>query len=81
MESANNKILNTDLNDWLDNYKVMTLLRISYRTLQTLRSNGILPYSKIGRKVYYRREDVQKILADNYTMNTIRYDYGKQRNK
>ncbi len=81
MESANNKILNTDLNDWLDNYKVMTLLRISYRTLQTLRSNGMLPYSKIGRKVYYRREDVQKILADNYTMNTIRYDYGKQRNK
>lgn len=81
MESANTKILNTDLNDWLDNYKVMTLLRISYRTLQTLRSNGMLPYSKIGRKVYYRREDVQKILADNYTMNTIRYDYGKQRNK
>lgn len=81
MESANINILNTDLNDWLDNYKVMTLLRISYRTLQTLRSNGMLPYSKIGRKVYYRREDVQKILADNYTMNTIRYDYGKQRNK
>lgn len=81
MDENKNKILNTDLNDWLDNYKVMTLLRISYRTLQTLRSNGMLPYSKIGRKVYYRREDVQKILADNYTMNTIRYDYGKQRNK
>lgn len=81
MESANTNILNTDLHDWLDNYKVMTLLGISYRTLQTLRSNGMLPYSKIGRKVYYRREDVQKILADNYTMNTIRYDYGKQRNK
>jgi hypothetical protein len=81
MDVNKNKILNTDLNDWLDNYKVMTLLRISYRTLQTLRSNGMLPYSKIGRKVYYRREDVQKILADNYTMNTIRYDYGKQRNK
>jgi len=81
MDVNKTNILNTDLNDWLDNYKVMTLLRISYRTLQTLRSNGMLPYSKIGRKVYYRREDVQKILADNYTMNTIRYDYGKQRNK
>ena len=47
--------------------------------LQTLRSNGTLPYSRINNKIYYRRHDIQQILADNYKMNTIRYDYGKKR--
>ena len=70
---------NDRLEDWLDNQKVMQLLHISPRTLQTLRSNGIVPYSRINNKIYYRRQDIQQILADNYKMNTIRYDYGKKR--
>ena len=32
------------------------------RTLQTMRSNGTLAYSQIVRKVYYRAEDVQRII-------------------
>ena len=67
---------NDRLEDWLDNQQVMQLLRI---TLQTLRSNGLVPYSRINNKIYYRRQDIQQILADNYKMNTIRYDYGKKR--
>ena len=69
----------TELEDWLDNQDVMHLLHISPRTLQTLRSNGTLPYSRINNKIYYRRQDIQQILADNYKMNSIRYDYGKKR--
>ena len=67
------------LEDWLDNQDVMQLLHISQRTLQTLRSNGTLPYSRINNKIYYRRKDIQQILADHYKMNQIRYDYGKTR--
>lgn len=67
------------LEDWLDNQDVMHLLHISIRTLQTLRSNGTLPYSRINNKIYYRRHDIQQILADHYKMNQIRYDYGKPR--
>ncbi len=63
------------LEDWIDNQDVMHLLHISPRTLQTLRSNGTLPFSRIGNKLYYRRQDIQKILADNYTMYKIR-NYG-----
>lgn len=33
------------------------------RTLQTLRENGTLAYSRISHKVYYRPEDIQKILS------------------
>ena len=32
---------------------------ISKRTLQTYRDRGLLPYSQINHKIYYRTEDVE----------------------
>lgn len=66
------------LEDWIDAQDVMHYLHISPRTLQTLRSNGTLPFSRIGNKLYYRKQDIQKILADNYTMYKIR-NYGSDK--
>jgi hypothetical protein len=60
------------LEDWIDGQIVMQALHISPRTLQTLRSNGILPFSRIGNKIYYRKSDIIKILSDNYTMYKLR---------
>lgn len=74
-------IARTPLEDWIDNYDVMEMLHISKRTLQTLRSNGKVRFSKIGRKIYYRRQDIQNMLADNYTMFEIHNEYGKKREK
>ncbi len=54
------------LEDWLDNQDVMLYLHISPRTLQTLRSKGILPFSRIRNKIYYRRADIQSLLDANY---------------
>ena len=51
------------LGDWLDNQDVCQILNISPRTLQTLRDNGTLAYSQINRKVYYKPEDVERILC------------------
>lgn len=53
-------------NTWLDNQDVMQTLHISKRTLQTLRSNGTIPYSKIKGKFYYKAADIEQILQDNY---------------
>ena len=50
------------LGDWLDNQDVCQILNISPRTLQTLRDNGTLAFSQIYRKVYYKPEDVERIL-------------------
>ena len=50
------------LGNWLDNQDVCQILNISPRTLQTLRDNGTLAYSQINRKVYYKPEDVERIL-------------------
>jgi len=60
------------LEDWIDSQDVMQALHISPRTLQTLRSNGTLPYSRIGNKIYYLKKDILKILSDNYTMYKLR---------
>ncbi len=54
---------------WLDAYQVMTILKISKRTLQTLRDNGSLAYSKINQKIYYKTDDVEHLLESNYTQN------------
>ena len=74
--STNNDCLDNQLENWLDNQDVMQALHISLRSLQTLRSNGTLPYSRINNKIYYRRCDVEKLLNDNYTIRnkTHRYD-------
>ena len=62
----------TLLEDWIDSQIVMQMLHISPRTLQTLRSNGTLPYSRIGNKIYYLRKDILQILSNNYVMYKIR---------
>ena len=78
-EELDRLIEHTFLEEWIDNQEVMQLLHISSRTLQTLRSNGTLPYSRINNKIYYRRQDIQRILADNYTMFRLKNGYGKSR--
>lgn len=46
----------------LDRQGILQLLHIRVRTLQSWRSNGILPYSKIRNKIYDRQRDVEEIL-------------------
>lgn len=47
---------------WLKSYEVRKLLNISYGTLQTLRNNGKLPYTRIGGLIYYDAEEIDQIL-------------------
>ena len=64
--SASLSVFNIPLEDWIDGQEVMQRLHISARTLQTLRSNGTLPHTRIRNKIYYRRQDIQRILAGHY---------------
>lgn len=48
--------------DWLHNGDVCRLLNISKRTLQHYRDTGVLPFTQIGHKCYYKREDVETLL-------------------
>ena len=59
---------------WLTNKEVCELLHISMRTLQSYRDSGILPYSQIGHKCYYRITDVEQLINNN-KLRTINYGY------
>ena len=76
-ESIQNLSKDANLEDWIDAQEVMIKLRISPRTLQTLRSNGTIPFTRIGHKLYYLKQDIERILRNNYVMFNIRKRYGE----
>jgi hypothetical protein len=51
------------LKPWLDNEDVCRTFNLSLRTLQTYRDNGTLPYTRIGNKMYYKADDLRRILS------------------
>lgn len=50
---------------WLKSTEVRKLLNISPGTLQTLRINKTLSYTKIGGTIYYAYQDIEKVLELN----------------
>lgn len=62
----------SELNEWLDNQEVCILMNISDRKLLSLRQKGLIPFSRIDRKVYYNKEDILNYMRRNlktYTNN------------
>jgi hypothetical protein len=51
-----------EVKKWLKSVEVRKLLNISPGTLQNLRINGTLHYTKIGGIMYYKLEDINKIM-------------------
>ena len=50
---------------WLKSGEVRKLLNISPGTLQNLRINGTLTYTKVGSIMYYDNSDIEKLLHGN----------------
>ena len=65
------------LGEWLDNQDVCQILNISPRTLQTLRQNGTLAYSQIEHKIYYKLEDVERIIPLIESRKMDVHSYGR----
>jgi len=55
---------------WLKSPEVRTLLGVSTGTLQNLRINGTLPYTKIGGVIYYDYDLIMNMLEENMVNNT-----------
>lgn len=47
---------------WLDNEQLMKLLKVSRRTLQNWRDQGLVSFCQVGSKIYYNRKDVDSFL-------------------
>ena len=56
---------NPVIKKWMKSVEVRKLLNISPGTLQTLRINGTLPYTKIGGTNYYNASDIDVLLSKN----------------
>jgi hypothetical protein len=58
---------------WLRSSEVRKMLGISHGTLQNLRIKNILPHRKIGGLMYYKYQDILKLLEGDEKQNV----YGK----
>ncbi|MAX70949.1 MAG: DNA-binding protein [Flavobacteriaceae bacterium] len=54
---------------WLKSPEVKELLGISSGTLQNLRINGTLPYTKVGGVLYYDYEEIMSVMENNKVHN------------
>ena len=51
---------------YLTDRELSERLKISRRTLQDYRNNGILPYRQLGGKILYRESDIERVLQSCY---------------
>jgi hypothetical protein len=49
---------------WMKSHEVRRMLKISPGTLQTLKSTGAIPYSKMGGLHFYDYDEINKILRE-----------------
>lgn len=62
---------NGNTKKWLKSIEVREMLGISPGTLQNLRINGTLPYSKMGGMIFYDNDEIQRILVSNRIDNSF----------
>ena len=51
---------------YLTDREVAQILKVSRRTLQEYRNEGLVPYILLGGKVLYRESDLEKVLESCY---------------
>ena len=66
VKTKTTRLEGVDGEELLDNQDILLLLKISPRTLQRYRSNGMLAYYRISGKIYYKRSDVEQLVKDSY---------------
>lgn len=54
-----------ETSNYLKSKQVQRKLSISPGTLQNLRINGTIPYTKIGGVIYYPQDEIEKLLKNN----------------
>jgi hypothetical protein len=59
----------TQKKKWLKSCEVRELLQISPSTLQNLRVNGTLSFTKVGGIIYYSYDEIEKIISGNQINN------------
>jgi len=69
LKRANKELGNKSNKQWLKSHELQKLLGISPGTLQTLRNNSTIPYTKIGNVIFYNIEDINKMMQIHSSLN------------
>jgi predicted site-specific integrase-resolvase len=59
--------------EWLKGNEVRQLLKISTGTLQNLRLNGTLPFTKIGGIIFYNAKGIDALLNGNLNKKQLNF--------
>ncbi len=51
---------------FIDNQEFLMLMKVSKRTAQAWRDRGLIAYSVVGTKIYYKKTDINELLKKNY---------------
>lgn len=65
-----NKFLDYEGKRFLKSHQVERMLGISSGTLQNLRINKTIPFSKIGGIIFYDHDDIKKLIT-NFKQNAV----------
>ena len=71
VEVLSQKCQDKRLQKWLTGEEVCDILKISQRTLQTMRSRHKICYAQLGRKFYYRPEEVELVIKQSGKYHNI----------
>ena len=67
IESMNEKSKASFGNErFLTDKEVSAWLKVSRRTLQDYRNNGMVSYYQLGGKILYKESDIEKMVMDGY---------------
>ncbi|PCH69130.1 MAG: hypothetical protein COC01_02245 [Bacteroidetes bacterium] len=71
---------NPQQKEWLTTQEAMELLQVGETTIWSYKKNGILSFSKIGRRNYFNRNDIGKLL-DSKKKNALSKNNGMSANE
>ena len=71
VELLSRKCQDKRLQKWLTGEDVCAILKISPRSLQTMRSKHKICYAQLGRKFYYRPEEVELVIKQSGKYNKV----------
>ena len=49
--------------DVIDELEACRLLNVSIRTMRRYRAKGLLPFQKVGNRIYFKWEDVKRLIG------------------
>lgn len=58
--------MESPLTKFITNDEFMKLMEISKRTAQNWRDEGVIAFSQVGHKIYYRLSDIEDLLNRTY---------------